>query len=58
MDRKASADAATWVPLVLALEWAEAHPEGPPRPGPGLLREFFEQLTNKALPAPPGGKDV
>jgi Fe-S-cluster containining protein len=35
-----------WVPLVLALEWAEAHPdESPPRPGPELLREAFDRLT-------------
>ena len=31
-----------WVPLVLAPEWAETHPEEPPsRPGPALLQEFF-----------------
>jgi Fe-S-cluster containining protein len=34
-----------WVPLILAPEWAEAHPEEPPpRPGPELLRELLVQL--------------
>jgi Fe-S-cluster containining protein len=45
-----------WVPLILALEWAEAHPdEPPPRPGPELLREFFGHLTRReaAGAAPP-----
>ncbi len=42
-----------WVPLVLAPEWAEAHPEEPAaRPGPDLLSQFFEHLTGqKAQPA-------
>lgn len=36
-----------WVPLTLALEWAEAHPdESPPRPGPELLKEAFDRLTS------------
>jgi Fe-S-cluster containining protein len=40
-----------WVPLILALEWAETHPEEPPpRPGPELLRELFEHLSRKARP--------
>ena len=39
------------VPLVLALEWADAHAEGPPlRTGPELLREVFERLAGKAIP--------
>lgn len=43
-----------WVPLILALEWAEAHPDDlPPRPGPEWLREFFEHLTDNKIPAPP-----
>ncbi len=38
-----------WVPLVLAPEWADSHPdESPPRPGPELLREFFERLTRQS----------
>jgi Fe-S-cluster containining protein len=38
-----------WVPLILALEWAETHPEEPPpRPGPDLLRQLFEHLKGSA----------
>jgi Fe-S-cluster containining protein len=34
-----------WVPLILAPEWAEAHPDDPPpRPGPELLRELLDRL--------------
>jgi Fe-S-cluster containining protein len=45
-----------WVPLVLAPEWADAHPDQtPPRPGPELLKELFEHLTGKDVPAPPVG---
>jgi Fe-S-cluster containining protein len=41
-----------WVPLILAPEWAEAHPEElPPRPGPDLLRHLFGLITGKA-PSP------
>jgi Fe-S-cluster containining protein len=37
-----------WVPLILAPSWAETHPDqGSARPGPELLREFFEYLTGK-----------
>jgi hypothetical protein len=33
------------VALILAPEWADAHPnEAPPRPGPELLREFLGHL--------------
>jgi len=39
-----------WVPLILAPAWAEAHPDEPlPRPGPEMLREFFDHLTGKRL---------
>jgi Fe-S-cluster containining protein len=35
-----------WVPLVLALEWAAAHPdEPPPQPALELLREVFQQIA-------------
>jgi hypothetical protein len=45
-----------WVPLILAPEWADAHPDQtPPRPGPELLKELFEHLTGKEVPAPPVG---
>lgn len=37
-----------WVPLILALEWAHAHPLAQPsRPGPELLREFFGRLIER-----------
>lgn len=42
-----------WVPLILAPEWADAHAEPSWRPGPDLLRELFEKLTSKPIPAPP-----
>jgi Fe-S-cluster containining protein len=43
-----------WVPLIQALEWAEAHPEdGPARPGPELLGELFGNLTGKKVQMPP-----
>jgi Fe-S-cluster containining protein len=35
-----------WVPLVLAPEWADSHPDkSQARPGPEVLREFFERLA-------------
>ncbi len=40
-----------WVPLILAPEWAEAHPEEPAaRPGPELLSQFFEHVTGQKAP--------
>ena len=37
-----------WVPLILAPEWAEAHPdEPPPQPGPELLRELLGHLSGR-----------
>ena len=37
-----------WVPLILAPQWAEAHPaEPPPRPGTELLEEFLRHLSVK-----------
>jgi len=44
-----------WVPLIVAPEWAEAHPEEPsPRPGRELLQELFEHIkqTGRALTEP------
>lgn len=43
-----------WLPLILALEWAAAHPEDTERPGPQLLQALFGRLSGKDLPAPPG----
>lgn len=43
-----------WVPLSVAPEWAETHPdEPPPRPGPELVGEFVQHLTGKSVPPPP-----
>lgn len=40
---------ASWVPLILAPEWAESHPDNaPPRPGPALLSAFMERLGEPA----------
>jgi Fe-S-cluster containining protein len=37
-----------WVPLVLAPEWAESHPDDTaPRPGPELVRQLFDHLADK-----------
>jgi Fe-S-cluster containining protein len=39
-----------WVPLILAPEWADAHPDDSVlRPGPELLRELFGHLTRKRV---------
>ena len=46
-----SVRAAPWVPLILALEWADAHPdEAPPRPGPEW--EVFSRLAGRVLTGP------
>jgi Fe-S-cluster containining protein len=45
-----------WVPLILAPEWAEAHPEGPsPRPGLEWVQALVKNLIGKeaALSGPP-----
>ena len=45
-DRQASGSPSGWVPLVLALEWVEAHTEEPPTSsGPDLLRAFLSGLA-------------
>ena len=48
------APAMPWIPLILALEWTESHPEDTERPGPELLQALFGRLSGKDLPAPPG----
>ena len=41
----------SWVTLILAPEWAEAHPdESIPRPGTEIVTEFFSRLTGHDLP--------
>jgi hypothetical protein len=40
---------APWVPLILAPEWAEIHPDdSAARPGPALLRSLFDQITRQS----------
>jgi Fe-S-cluster containining protein len=42
-----------WVPLVLALEWAEANPEpAAAETGPELFGRFMSALTKKRIPPP------
>jgi Fe-S-cluster containining protein len=44
----------SWIPLILAPAWADAHPEPPPTlPGPELVRRFFSELTGKEVPPTP-----
>jgi Fe-S-cluster containining protein len=54
LDADPKARFARWVPMILALEWAEAHPEEEPprRTGPELLREVFERLAGRAPDRP------
>jgi Fe-S-cluster containining protein len=48
VERDTAPAEADWVPLVLALDHAAAHPEEPaPRPGPLLLADFFARLTGE-----------
>jgi Fe-S-cluster containining protein len=43
-----------WVPLILALEWAETHPDDlAPRTGPEWLRDLVFRLTGREVPPPP-----
>jgi Fe-S-cluster containining protein len=45
LDRKEE-PGRSWIPLIVAPEWAERNPsEKPPRPGPDLLRDLIGQLT-------------
>lgn len=40
----------TWVPLIVAPEWADAHPDdSAPRPGPEIMGEFFGALSGRQL---------
>jgi Fe-S-cluster containining protein len=34
-----------WVPLILALEWVDSHPEPGPRPAPEILEEVLKNLA-------------
>lgn len=40
---------ASWVPLILAPQWADTHPDAaPPRTGPALMGAFMERLAEPA----------
>jgi Fe-S-cluster containining protein len=53
MEAQEGGATASWVPLILAPEWAAQHPDKtPPRPGLELLRDFLERLTGQKLPDP------
>jgi Fe-S-cluster containining protein len=53
MGRDPSTAQVRWIPLTLALEWADDHPDDlPRRTGPEWLREFFQRLTGQDIPAP------
>lgn len=44
-------DEPSWIPLILALEWADAHTEETPEmPGPDLLKALFQNLTGRKIP--------
>lgn len=54
LNAERSVHAAPWIPLILALEWADAHPdEMPLQPGPDWVREVFSRLTGRTIPQPP-----
>jgi Fe-S-cluster containining protein len=51
LERPAGVKAMLWVPLILAPEWSDAHPDRTtPRPGTEIVREFFSKLTKRDLP--------
>jgi Fe-S-cluster containining protein len=55
VDRQASGSSG-WVPLVLALEWAEAHHEAPPAgAGPDVLQAFLSGLAGEGGGGPGTG---
>jgi len=50
LDTGPSRHPAFWVPLLLAPDWAEMHPDNtPPRPGIEIVRELFGRLSGKNL---------
>lgn len=55
LDLPSTATKGRWVPLVLALEWADAHPEAPPtRSGREIVEAFLARLKPRdAPPVPP-----
>ena len=54
-----SSSGAPWVPLSLALEWAEGHPDDlPPRPGPGVGGRVHQAPDRPRDPSPGAGAVV
>jgi Fe-S-cluster containining protein len=51
IERPVGDESLRWVPLILAPQWSEAHPEQTaPRPGTEIVRAFFTRLTKRDLP--------
>jgi len=49
----ASGDSVPWIPLITALEFADAHPvPEPSKTGPELVQEYFSRLTGAQVPGP------
>ncbi|HET9883444.1 MAG TPA: YkgJ family cysteine cluster protein [Candidatus Binatia bacterium] len=49
-NTSATGEKVPWVPLILALECADAHAQEPePRAGHEVLREFFDRLTGRGV---------
>ena len=49
-NTSATEEKVPWVPLILALEWADADAQEPePRAGHEVLREFFDRLTGRGV---------
>jgi Fe-S-cluster containining protein len=54
LGEETSAEFMPWVPLTLALEWAEDHPDSIPlRPGTEIMEEFFARLSAQNSPPMP-----
>lgn len=52
LDAERSREGARWVPLILALEWAETHPDETLQSlGTDLVREVFGRLLGRKVPA-------
>ncbi|HNM46888.1 MAG TPA: YkgJ family cysteine cluster protein, partial [Candidatus Sumerlaeota bacterium] len=49
VNQQTTAAEQSWVPLVLALEWAADHPAEPPLPGPVWLEKVFSRLARKPV---------
>ena len=53
VGRETACGKARWVPLIVAPEWADTHPDkSVPRPGTDIVQELFETLSGTKLPSP------